>query len=174
MGGEPVPRQQGKNDRSIPCLSNEIGPCRPYGFQGSYCVGGTSRDTNSKKSRMPSGMKKLRKCSSNCARVDALSMGWQDVLKQRKRPLLGRPPCTSHSLTGGLSPCDPRHREAHEHHRFCLVLELALRRLEVLDIPHAKPSTPLVGTVERTLRIQPYHTTLFHGAALRARYGKGY
>ena len=44
MGGEPVPRQQGKNDRSIPCLSNEIGPCRPYGFQGSYCVGGTSRE----------------------------------------------------------------------------------------------------------------------------------
>ena len=86
MGGEPVPRQQGKNDRSIPCLSNEIGPCRPYGFQGSYCVGGTSRDTNSKKSRMPSGMKKLRKCSSNCARVDALSMGWQDVLNRESGP----------------------------------------------------------------------------------------
>ncbi len=51
-----------------------------------------SAHTNSKKFRMPSGMKKLRKCSSNCARVDALSMGWQDVLKQRKRPLLGRPP----------------------------------------------------------------------------------
>ena len=51
-----------------------------------------SAHTNSKKSRMPSGMKKLRKCSSNCARVDALSMRWQDVLKQRKRPLLGRPP----------------------------------------------------------------------------------
>ena len=102
MGGEPVPRQQGKNDRSIPCLSNEIGPCRPYGFQGSYCVGGTSRDTNSKKSRMPSGRKKLRKCSSNCARVDALSLGWQDVLKQRKRPLLGRPPCVCLPF-----PCSP-------------------------------------------------------------------
>ena len=51
-----------------------------------------SAHTNSKKSRMPSGMKKLRKCSSHCARADALSMGWQDVLKQRKRPLLGRPP----------------------------------------------------------------------------------
>ena len=24
--------------------------------------------------------------------VDALSIGWQDVLQQRKRPLLGRPP----------------------------------------------------------------------------------
>ena len=50
---------------------------------------------NRLKSRMPSGMKKLRTCSSNCARVDALSMGWQDVLKQRKRPLLGRPPWVS-------------------------------------------------------------------------------
>jgi len=24
--------------------------------------------------------------------LSALSLGWQDVLKQRKRPLLGRPP----------------------------------------------------------------------------------
>ena len=30
-----------------------------------------SAHTNSKKSRMPFGMKKLRKCSSHCARVDA-------------------------------------------------------------------------------------------------------
>ena len=47
-----------------------------------------SAHTNSKKSRMPSGMKKLRKCSSNCARVDALSMGWQDVVKNRERPTM--------------------------------------------------------------------------------------
>ena len=29
---------------NIVTLSNEIGPCKPYGFQGSYCVGGTSRE----------------------------------------------------------------------------------------------------------------------------------
>ena len=63
----------------------------------SFLLSLLSRDcvsiqTGSKKSRMPFGKKKLRKCSCDCAREDALSMGWQDVLKQRKRPLLGRPP----------------------------------------------------------------------------------
>ena len=29
--------------RLIPCLSNRIGPCSPYGLQGSCCEGGTTR-----------------------------------------------------------------------------------------------------------------------------------
>ena len=66
-------------------------------YKMSFLLSRLSRDcvsiqTGSKKSRMPFGKKKLRKCPSNYARADALSMGWQDVLKQRKRPLLGRPP----------------------------------------------------------------------------------
>ena len=50
-----------------------------------------SAHTNSKKSRMPFGMKKLRKCSSNCARGRCIVHGMAGCVKTEKAALAGPP-----------------------------------------------------------------------------------